>query len=117
MNKTFRGNENLSQKLKPIIIEGASYCIQIEIGTETVKILKFNNIFQSSGQLIIDISDWRDSRAKELENFEKKELYLIHPREESTSFHMIQMTKTLMIVGIWDMDIVFTYLQVNIYNK
>ena len=41
MNKIFRRNCNLSQKLKPIIIEWTSYCIQFEIGDETVKILKF----------------------------------------------------------------------------
>ena len=41
MTKNFRRNWYLYRKLKPIIIERASYCIQFEIGTETVKILKF----------------------------------------------------------------------------
>ena len=40
MSKTFIRNESLSQKLKPIIIERASYNIQFKIGTEFVKIFK-----------------------------------------------------------------------------
>ena len=42
MNKFFRRNGKLSQKVKPIIIERASYCMQFEIGTKSIKILRFN---------------------------------------------------------------------------
>ena len=62
MRKIFKRNGNLSQTLKPIIIERASYCIQLEIGTETVKILKFNKVSQASEQIIIDLSEWRRVR-------------------------------------------------------
>ena len=62
MRKIFRRNGNLSQTLKPIIIERASYCIQLEIGTETVKIRKFNKVSQASEQIIIDLSEWRRVR-------------------------------------------------------
>ena len=55
--KSFQKKRNISQILKPIILERASYCIQFEIGTKTVKILKFNKILQASEQIIIDLSE------------------------------------------------------------
>ena len=58
--------------LKPIIIERASYCIQFEIGTETVKILKFNKISQASEQIIIDFSEWRELESRRIREFRKE---------------------------------------------
>ena len=72
MRKFFRRNGNLSQTLKPIIIERASYCIQFEIGTETVKLLKFNKISQASEQIIIDLSEWRELESKRVREFRKE---------------------------------------------
>ena len=72
MRKIFRRNGNLSQTLKPVIIERASYCIQFEIGTETVKLLKFNKISQASEQFIIDLSNWRELESKRVREFRKK---------------------------------------------
>ena len=72
MRKIFRRNGNLSQTLKPVIIERASYCIQFEIGTETVKLLKLNKISQASVQFIIDLSDWRELESKRVREFRKK---------------------------------------------
>ena len=70
MRKIFRRNGNLSQTLKPIIIERASYCTKFEIGTETVKILKFNKkISQASEQIIIDLSEWRELESKRVGEF------------------------------------------------
>ena len=65
MSKIFRRNGNLSQKLKPIMIEGASYCIQFEI-------LKIIKISQSSEQNIIDLSEWRELESKIIREFRKK---------------------------------------------
>ena len=71
MNKVFRENGNLFQKLKPILIHWASSCIQFEIGTEFVKILNFSEISQSSEQLIRDLSESKElERKKKSENFE-----------------------------------------------
>ena len=64
MRRIFRRNGNLSQTLKPIIIERASYCIQFEIGSETIKILKYNEMFQASEQIIIDLSEWRELESR-----------------------------------------------------
>ena len=72
MRRIFRRNGNLSQHLKPIIIERASYCIQFEIGTETVKILKFNKISQASEQIIIDLSEWRELESRGVREFGKE---------------------------------------------
>ena len=72
MRKIFRRNGNLSQTLKPIIIERASYCIQFEIGTEIVKILKFIKISQASEQIIIDLSDWRELESRRIREFRKE---------------------------------------------
>ena len=38
----------------------ARHCIQFEIGTETVSILKINKISQSSEQIVVDLSEWRE---------------------------------------------------------
>ena len=62
MNKIFRRNENRSQKLKPITLERASYCIQFEIGTETAKILNFIKVHQSSEQTTKDLSEMGQTR-------------------------------------------------------
>ena len=72
MNKVFRGNVNLSQKLKPIIIERASLCIQFEIGTKTVMFLKLKKISQSSEQIIIDLTEWRELESKRIRESRKE---------------------------------------------
>ena len=72
MNKVFRGNINLSQKLKSIIIERASLCIQFEIGTKTVMFLKLKKISQSSEQTIIDLTEWRELESKRIREFRKE---------------------------------------------
>ena len=72
MRRIFRRNGNLSQTLKPIIIERASYCIQFEIGTETVKILKFIKMSQASDQIIIDLSEWRELESRRVREFGKE---------------------------------------------
>ena len=72
MRKNFRRNENLSQTLKSIIIERASYCVQFEIGTKTVRILNFNKISQASEQIIIDLSEWRELESKRVREFRKE---------------------------------------------
>ena len=70
--RIFRRNGNLSQTLKPIIIERASYCIQFEIEIETVKILKFIKMSQASEQIIIDLSDWRELESRRVREFGKE---------------------------------------------
>ena len=107
MRKIFRRNGNLSQTLKPIIIERATYCIQFEIVTETVKFLKFNKMSHASEQIIITFRNGENSRVEELGNLEKNWLCLSHLREKSTGFHMIQMKNILMKLWIWDTEIVF----------
>ena len=72
MRKTFRRNGNISQTLKPIILERASYCIQFEIGTETVKVLKLNKISQASEQIIIDFLEWRELESRIVIEFRKE---------------------------------------------
>ena len=72
MRRIFTRNGNLSQTLKPIIIEGASYCIQFEIGNETVKIFKFKKITLASEQIIIDLPEWRELEIKKNRKFRKK---------------------------------------------
>ena len=72
MRRIFRRNANLSKTLKPIIIERASCCIQFEIGTETVKILKFNKISQASEQIIINLSEWRELESRRVREFGKE---------------------------------------------
>ena len=72
MKRTFRRNGYLSQSLKPIIIERASYCIQFEIGTETVKILRFNKTSQASEQIMIDLSEWRELDSGRVREFRKE---------------------------------------------
>ena len=67
MRRIFRRNGNLS--LKPIIIERASYCIQFEIVTETVKILKFIKMSQASEQINIDLSEWRELESRRVREF------------------------------------------------
>ena len=71
-SRIFERNRNLSQTLKPIIIERASYCIQFEIGSETVKILKFNKISQASEQIIMDLSEWRELESKRIREIKKE---------------------------------------------
>ena len=72
MRRICKRNGNRSQTLKPIIKERASYCIQFEIGTETVKILKFNKFCQASAQIIIDLSEWRELESKSIRDFRKE---------------------------------------------
>ena len=72
MSRIFRTNGIVSQTLKPIIIERVSYCIQFEIGTETVKILKFNKNYQDSEQMIIDVLEWRELESRRVREFRKK---------------------------------------------
>ena len=72
MRKNFKRNGNLSQTLKPIIIERAKYCIQFEIGTETFKILRFNKISQASEQIMIDFSEWRELESRRVSDFRKE---------------------------------------------
>ena len=69
MRRIFRRNGNLSQTLKPIMIERASYCIQFEIGTKTVKILKFKKNNQASEQIIMDLQEWRELESKRIREF------------------------------------------------
>ena len=76
MRKNSRSNGSLSQTLKPIIIERASYCIEFEIGTETVKILKINKNSQASEQIIIDLSEWRELESKRVRDFRKTISYV-----------------------------------------
>ena len=72
MIRVFKRNGNLSQTMKPIIIEWASCCIQFEIGTETVKILKLNKISQASEQIIMDLSESRELESKRIGEFRKE---------------------------------------------
>ena len=110
MRRIFRRNGNLSQTLKPIIIERASYCIQFEIGTETVKILKFKKMSQASEQIIIDLSEWRELESRRVREF-GKELSM------SKSPSRKKYENILMNLWIWDTENFFFCLQVNIYNK
>ena len=71
ISRIFKRNGTLSQTLNPIIIEQASYCIQFEVGTETVKILKFDKTSPVSEQLIIDLSDWRELESETIRDLEK----------------------------------------------
>ena len=48
------------------MIEQASKCIQFKTVSETVKILKLNKISQSSEQIIIDFSEWRELESKRI---------------------------------------------------
>ena len=86
MKKIFRRNGNLSQTLKPIIIERASYCIQFENGTKTVKILKFNKISQASEQIIIDLSEWRELESKRVREFKKESAISKSPSRKKYGF-------------------------------
>ena len=71
MSRTFKRKGNLSQTLKPIIIEWASYCVQFEIGAETVKIFKLHKISQASEQIIMHPSEWRELESKRIREFKK----------------------------------------------
>ena len=117
MRRIFRRNGNLSQTLKPIIIERASYCIQFEIGPKIVMILKFNKISQASEQIIIDLSEWRELESRRVKESRKELAMSKSPSEKSTGFHMIQLIIILMKLWIWDTEKVFICLQVNIYYK
>ena len=86
MRKFFRRNGNLSQTLKSIIIERASYCIQFEIGTETVKILKIKKISQASEQIIIDLSEWRELKSKRVREFRKESTMSKSPSRKQYGF-------------------------------
>ena len=72
MKRFFRRNGNLSQTLKPIKIERVSYCIQFEIGTEIVKILKFKKISQAREKIILDLSEWRELDSRRVREFRKE---------------------------------------------
>ena len=72
LSKDFRRNGHLGQKLKPILIERASYIIQFEIGTKTVNSLKFNKFSQSGEQIIIDFSESRAIESKRIREIWKR---------------------------------------------
>ena len=72
MSRIFKRNGNLSQTLNRIIIERASYCIQFELGIETVQMLKFNKISQASEKIIMDLSEWRELKSKRVREFIKE---------------------------------------------
>ena len=72
MRRIFRRNGNLSHTLKPIIIERTSYCIQFEIGIETVKVLRFIKISQASEPIMIDLSKWRELESRRVREFRKE---------------------------------------------
>ena len=87
MNKIFKRNGSLSQKVKPIIVERVSYCIQFQIGTKTVKILTIHKINQASERIIIYLPEWREHESKRnKKNLEKNWLYLSHLREKKYWF-------------------------------
>ena len=86
MRRIFKRNGNLSQTLKPIIIERAIYCIQFEIGTEIVKMLKFNKISQASEQIIIDFSEWRELESRRVREFRKELVMSKSPSRKKYGF-------------------------------
>ena len=77
LSKISRRNGHLCQKLKPIIIERASYSIQFEIGTKTVNSLKFNKFSQSGEQIIIDFSESRAIESKRIGEIWKRIGYVL----------------------------------------
>ena len=109
MSRFFKRNGSLSQTLKPIIIERASYCIQFKNGTKNGT--NFKKKFQASEQIIIDLSEWTELESKIIRELRKNWQCLSHLREKSTGFHMIQMTKILTKLWIWDTVTVFICLQ------
>ena len=103
-------------KSKPIMIEWASYCIQFEIGTETVKILKLIKISLSSEQIIIKLSILRELESNRTREFRNELAISKSPsRKKNTDFHMIQIKMILMKLWIWDTELVFICLHLNIY--
>ena len=96
MKNFFTRNGNLFQKLKPIIIERASYCVQIEINTKTVKIIKFTKISHSVEHIIIDFSEWREHESKKNREFRTEVAMSKSPWRKRTCFHMIQIENILM---------------------
>ena len=115
MRIIFKRNGNLSQTLKPIIIERASYCIQFEIVTKTVKILKFNKISQAGEQIFMDLSEWRELESKRSREF-RKELAMSKSTSKKTYGFSYDSKKNLMKL-IWDTEIIFICLQVKILYK
>ena len=51
---------------------GQSYCIQLEIGTKVVMILKFKKISQSNDQIVKDLSEWRELESERYGEFRKE---------------------------------------------
>ena len=58
--------------LKAIIKERTSYCLQFDNCTESIKILNFIKMYQSSEQSIIDLSEWRESERTGIREFRKE---------------------------------------------
>ena len=103
--------------MKTIIIKGASYCIQFQIGTKTVKVLKIDKISQASEKIILDLLEWRELESKRFREFRKEVAMSKSPSRKKTGFQMIQMKNTSKNLWIWDMDIVFACLQKKICKK
>ena len=72
MDKTFRRNGKSILKVEANHNRRASYCITFETDTKTVKVLKVTKISQSSEQIMIDFSEWRDHESKRLREFRKE---------------------------------------------
>ena len=72
LRRIFRRNGNVSQTLKPIMIERSYYCIQFQIGTKTAKIVKFKKSSEVSEQIIIDLSEWRELESRRVREFRKE---------------------------------------------
>ena len=102
MRRTFQRKGNLSQTLKLIIIERASYCIQFEIGTEIVNILKFNKISQASEQYIINLSEWREFESKRIREFRKELAMSKLPSRKKYGFPYDSKENIWMTLWIWD---------------
>ena len=89
---------------------------KVEASTETVNILEIIKISQSSEQVIIDVSEWRKLESKRIRVF-TKELAMSRSilRKKYDGFHIIKMKNILMKFWIWDSELGFIFLQVNVY--
>ena len=106
----------MAQKMKPIIIERVIYCIQFASGTETVKLLDFEKIFQSSDKTIKDLSRVK-LEIEKIENLEKNWLCLKQLVKRNTDFHITRMKIISTKLRIRDTEKVFICLQVNTYFR
>ena len=94
-----------------------SNCIQFEIGTETVKILKFNKIYQASEQIIIDLSEWRELETRRVRDFRKELVMSKSPSRKTYGFSYDSKEKYFDEVVDLGYGVVFICLQVNIDYK